>query len=113
MYEKIKKFFKKFWKLIVGIISAVVIFMLGRRSANGSRVPDAGSEIRESRKITEELGRENKQLGEQIDSSRERLDESKRIAGELREENTELGNTLSDCRDILHKAKARSEHKAD
>ena len=113
MYEKIKNFFKKFWKLIVGIIAAISIFMLGRRSSNGSGVPDTGSAIRESRDVAEELSRENKQLGEQIDSSAERLDESKRIAGELREENTELGNTLSDCREILRKAKERSKNKAD
>lgn len=116
MYEKIKKFFKKFWKLIVGVLAAVVFFMLGRRSANGSGVQPIDDELRRSKEDTERAEESNNKIGERLDESTrraeelgKRLDECKEGAAGIKQNNQGIEERLDQSIDILKQAKERSQ----
>lgn len=90
MYEKIKKFFKKFWKLVISILAAIVFFMLGRRSANGSGVQSVDEGLDRCKGAAEKAERQNSELGK-------RLEQCQKDTGELRQENREIGKRLEQC----------------
>lgn len=92
MYEKIKKFFKKFWKLVISILTAIVFFMLGRRSVNGSGVQPIDEGLDRCKGAAEKAERQNSELGK-------RLDNCQKDTGELRQENREIGKRLEQCQD--------------
>lgn len=116
MYEKIKKFFKKFWKLAVSILAAVVFFMLGRRSANGSGVQPIDEELRRSEDTAKRAEDKNNELGKRLDESArraeelgKRLDECKEGTAGIKQDNKGIEERLDQSIDILKQAKERSQ----
>lgn len=90
MYEKIKQFIKKYGGIIIKCLAAVALFLLGRRSANGSRVQPIDEGLDRCKGAAEKAERQNSELGK-------RLDNCQKDTGELRQENREIGKRLEQC----------------
>ncbi len=88
--RKIRDWIKKNWRIFIGIISAVALFLLGRRSADGSGVRSVDEGLDRCKGAAEKAERQNSELGK-------RLDDCQKDTGELRQENREIGKRLEQC----------------
>ena len=107
--KKIWNWIKEHIRIVIGFIALVGMYLLGRGSLNRRGCDSSETILDDCRKGADTAGKQNRELGDQLDRSREAVDRSKEHTAGIADNNRRATEQVRTALDILERAEKRTE----
>ena len=105
---KIWNWIKNHVALVIGAIGVLFAYLLGRGSLNRRGSDSSETILDDCRKGADTAGKQNRELGDQLDRSREAVDRSKEHTAGIADNNRRATEQVRTALDILERAEKRT-----
>ena len=108
MFKKIWNWIKEHLGLVIGAVGVLFAYLLGRGSLDRRGGDSAETILDDCRKGTERAGEQNRELGKQLDDSREAVERSKDDTKGIADNNRRATEQVITALDILERVEERT-----
>lgn len=107
--KKIWNWIKNHVALVIGAVGVLFAYLLGRGSVDRRGSDSSETILDDCRKGADRAGKQNRELGDQLDRSREAVDRSKEHTAGIADNNRRATEQVRTALDILERAEKRTE----